>query len=97
MPSLELYSVCTLTGQRGERVLVSLHFVSVCAGIFVRGHACICICEHREARGRLWCRSSGGDDLDFEDRVFPGLELDKSSRLAGQQAPEIYLSLPPTL
>lgn len=39
-------------------------------------YVCV-VCEHIEVRGQLWCNPSGADYLEFEDRVFPGLELDK--------------------
>lgn len=63
--------------QHRERVLISLYFVSLCAGMFIWGNTCICMCENIEVRGQLWHHPSGADYLGCEDRVFLGLELDR--------------------
>lgn len=66
MPSREFYSVCTLTSQHRERVLVSLYFVSLCAGMFMWGYTYMGMCEHKEVRGQLWYHPLGADYLGFE-------------------------------
>lgn len=43
MPSREFYSVCTLTSQHRERILVSLYFVSLCAGLCGVIHVWACL------------------------------------------------------